>query len=604
MTIQKIKLSLLASILLCSFNTYPAVADVANAKLAIAQVEQNLSPYENAIRMAINAASDKRAVVGEWQREALRNFYTDRNFESVWFDDDAKWKRDINPFLVAVENATLEGLNPNDYALKKLANLPANINVKTIAAHDIQITNALLHYIRDLSIGRSQPTEIFPLLFLLPQEKNYGERLARIIQQSQPSDIAKTFQSFSPNHKDYTMLRQSLAQYRDLQQQAGNFETIPEEGVIKPGDKDPRMPVIRERMQLLGKLSGQKEAFANLVQRAKEKRNDHKASMDSPLSEQSKTQKTESKRYGFEDDPTLYGAFTQKAVRAFQKTSGAVEDGIIGSETIRDLNTPLADRIMQIELAMERWRWLPEDLGQKYVFNNIAGFYVRAVEDDKVVIDSPTIIGKVAHQTPAFSSKITDVKFYPDWTVPHSIAHRYLLDKIKADPSVIESLGYEIYNGDQLVPWSSLSISSLTDSDFPPYRFRQKPGPDNALGMVRFSIENDYAIYMHDTSNRSLFDEDTRALSSGCIRVEKREDMAAFLLEGNSDLSASQAREKFSAKGTNLKTEIHPLKTQIPVHITYMTAWIDDEGNTRFENDIYGRDKKLIQALKRQEGEI
>lgn len=279
-------------------------------------------------------------------------------------------------------------------------------------------------------------------------------------------------------------------------------------------------------------------------------------------------------------------------------------DGIIGPKTIEELNTPLADRIDQLIMSMERWRWLPESLGEKYVLANIAGFYTEAVENNKVVVRSPVIVGQVAHQTPMFSSYITNVKFYPDWSVPSSIAQRYLLDKIQKNPSVINTLGYEIYRGNDKLSWRNVDINSLSENDFPPYRFRQQPGPNNALGMVRFSIDNNYAIYMHDTPDPELFEKDNRAFSSGCIRVKKREDLAVFLLDGNSDISGQQARQKFEATGPGLKSEIHPLTKKVPVHLVYMTAWVDNAGNVKFGQDIYGRDKKLIQALKQQEGAL
>ena len=183
--------------------------------------------------------------------------------------------------------------------------------------------------------------------------------------------------------------------------------------------------------------------------------------------------------------------------------------------------------------------------------------------------------------------------------MPDSIAQRDVVNKIKSNPEIIDSLGYELYRDGQKVNWNEMG--SLSAADFPPYSLRQKPGIKNALGLVRFSIDNPYSIYLHDTPKQKLFEEDMRAFSSGCIRVSEPELLANFLLIDNSSLSEADIHKRFTQadSGAVLQTEMIPLENKIPVHLVYHTAWVDNEGDIHFEEDIYKRDQKLYEALKR-----
>lgn len=260
-----------------------------------------------------------------------------------------------------------------------------------------------------------------------------------------------------------------------------------------------------------------------------------------------------------------------------------------------DVSGDLHKRIVQIILAMERWRWLPRDLGDKYVLVNTAGYYAIAVENDRIHVNTPVIVGQVAHPTPSFSSYITNVKFYPDWSVPSSITKRYILKQIREGGWN----GYELYDGNgKKIPLTPEVVGQLKEEYFPPYRLRQKPGVHNALGLARFSVENDYSIYLHDTPKSALFAENNRNFSSGCVRVADPVRLAQFLLVGNSPLSAEEIVDKFTIKRQNvLKTDIIPLATKIPVHIIYMTAWIGEDGNVHFADDAYGHDATLKAAM-------
>lgn len=515
-------------------------------------------PLAEALYLGLTSGTLPQSGSDKWHSDALVRFYDRRNYEPVWLDAQAGVKRNPEPFIHAFSYSLQEGLHPRDYRLQAIASAPLARTLPAFALRELRMTNAVLHYLNDLSSGRINPNKVFPKLFLPNSKRDLAYLLERALEM-QTEALPDYFASVAPQHPEYQKLKQALAQYRQIDKQEG-WEPIASGGLIRPGDSDPRLPAIRERLQFLGWLP------------------------DADF-----------------DRENSYDSITEQAVRTFQEYRGAKVDGVIGPETLGQLNVPLRERIRQIVLTMERWRWLPDDLGEKYLMVNIAGFYATGVKNGQTVVQTPVIVGEVAHQTPNFSSHITDVKFYPDWTVPHSIAKRYLLRKIQNNPNLIQALGYELYEGNKHIPWENVVIEALSPGDFPPLRFRQKPGLGNALGLVRFSIANDYSIYLHDTPDDSLFERDTRTFSSGCIRVGKPVQLALFILE-ESQLSADEIRRKFNVTpGQMLKTHIVPLSAPLPTYLVYMTAWFDEQGVLHFGQDVYGRDAKLLEALMNDE---
>ena len=507
----------------------------------------------------LEQALDANPEKDSWHQKNLYQFYKKRGFIPVWYSSDGSPKRHFLPFISALTQAVDEGLEANDYPFATLAaKRMVGASLPVLAGQELVLTDTIMHYMSDLYGGRVNPSRVFPLLFLLPKNIDLAPQMEQVLKLS-PDDLPGFFSDLGPDHSDYTRLREALGQYRTFAQ-SGNWLPIPSGTAIKPGATDSRIPAIRQRLLRLGWIRGQNDPSSYLAK------------------------------------DTAYKPDMAEAIRQFQRYQGTEDDGIIGARTLQALNIPVGERIGQIKIAMESWRWLPENLGEKYVFVNIPGFYAKGVEDGKTMIRTPVIVGEVAHETPAFSSYITNVKFYPDWSVPDSIARRYVLEKIRNNPGAIDSLKYELYKHNDLVSWDELA--NLNGDNFPPYSFRQAPGPANALGLVRFSVDNDYSIYLHDTPDHTLFKKTIRTFSSGCIRVDKQAELAVFLLDGQSDLSREEIMEKFNVvAGQELKTQLVKLENPVPVHIVYMTAWVDEEGNVHFENDIYGRDRKLKQAL-------
>jgi len=253
------------------------------------------------------------------------------------------------------------------------------------------------------------------------------------------------------------------------------------------------------------------------------------------------------------------------AVRHFQHLHGLTEDGIVGPLTLRELNVPVADRIRQVELNLERWRWLPATLGERYAIINIAEFELRVVEAGKEVLAMHIVVGKDYQQTPIFSSRITQVVFSPYWNVPESIAAKELRPK-----------------GPQYLQREHIEVLSKG-------RLRQTPGPWNSLGLLKFNLPNRYSVYLHDTPARDLFGRSSRAFSHGCMRIEKPVDLAQYLLpHWTRDEIVTASR-----RGTEHAVEV---KNPLPVHVLYWTAFVGEDDELHFAPDVYGRDAALERA--------
>lgn len=283
----------------------------------------------------------------------------------------------------------------------------------------------------------------------------------------------------------------------------------------------------------------------------------------------------------------------------FQKKHGLKEDGIVGPDTLDALNVPLKQRIRQIELNMERLRWILSNQEERSIVVNIANFRLDVIEDLKPILSMKVVVGKPFLRTPVFTEKMSYIVINPSWNVPDSIARKEILWKIKKDPQYLAGQNIKVLRGwgsqeeamaPETIDWSKLTPNKL------PYRFRQDPGPLNPLGRIKFMFPNKFNVYLHDTNARGLFSKDMRAFSHGCTRIEKPLELAEYLLKDD----PVWTRERLLAamdKGLEQKIILpHPLN----VHFLYLTAWVDQEGILQLRKDIYGRDSLLDEALRRK----
>ena len=297
-----------------------------------------------------------------------------------------------------------------------------------------------------------------------------------------------------------------------------------------------------------------------------------------------------------ETDARVFDPELAAAVRAFQEAQGMTVDGVVGPRTREMLNAPVSVTAADIVVNMERWRWLPRDLGAHHVFVNIPEFKLRVMEKDKVTFETRVIVGQPKNRTPIFSDEIQYVDVNPYWNVPYSIATKEMLPHIQRNPGYIYDQGLQVlYTGggkDQLIDPMSVDWTRVNPRNMP-FRFRQPPGGTNALGRVKFMFPNKHAVYLHDTSSRSLFSRSQRALSHGCVRVDDPVAFADALLTQEPGLDGERIK-KLIAGGAN---GAQVMKTRVPVHLTYFTVWAGADGTLKRWNDLYGYDEDMKRLL-------
>jgi murein L,D-transpeptidase YcbB/YkuD len=476
----------------------------------------------------------------------LNTFYAERDYLPMWVGDGIAEER--AQVLIQVLNAAGdEGLDPANYALPPSA--AGATDGVLLAEREALLSASLIRYAEDVGRGRFAPKTIDPQHFIPAPPVDPRTVLEGAAEAESLNDYLL---GLAPASNVYRGLRDALRMYRQRQAQDSWVE-VPGGPKLEPGMADPRVPLLRARLR----------------------RSEHLPVPDLP-----------SEVY----DPDL-----EQAVRNFQRRHGLLVDGIVGDNTLRALNVAPAMRIRQILVNMERWRWMPEDLGDRHVLVNMAGFELDYVENGDSVLNMRVVVGKPYRQTPAFSGRISHLQFHPYWTVPRIIAVEDLLPKFSDNPDLLVEDGFRVFEGpddDSEIDPSSIDWLSLGRNNFP-YRLRQDPGPKNALGRVKFMFPNQFAIYMHDTPSRSLFERSVRSFSSGCIRVEKPVELAVRLLEHKNGWDLT----RINAAIDSGETVTVGLPKPVPVHLTYLTAWTAEDGEVHFRSDLYGRDRRIAQAL-------
>jgi murein L,D-transpeptidase YcbB/YkuD len=276
---------------------------------------------------------------------------------------------------------------------------------------------------------------------------------------------------------------------------------------------------------------------------------------------------------------------------------GLTPDGLVGRVSLGALNAPIQDRIDETIVNLERWRWLPESLGNRHVIVNIAGFSLDVVEDAEVTMSMDVVVGRPYRRTPVFSGVISYLVLNPSWEVPSSIAAQDKLPLLRANPGYLREQGYTLLRGwgadERVVNPDEIDWSTVTRRIFD-FRMRQAPGPLNALGRVKFMFPNAFSVYLHDTPARELFGETSRAFSSGCIRLSRPLELAELLLSDDPRWS----RDAIDGAVSSGVEQTVRLARPIPVHLLYWTAWIDAEGVAQHRADIYGRDSPVLRELR------
>ena len=453
----------------------------------------------------------------------------------------------MTPFIQRLLDAGDDGLNPADYPTEALIDLRDAVAADDpygAAQAELLFSAFFVAYAADLKIGRVTPGKVDKRLFRNRKTIDVLRVLTDLKKNPDPKKFLSAFESRNPH---YRALKKMLALYNAMSKSV-TWPVIPAGANISPGGSDPRMPQIRELLMLTG---------------------------DHP---------------GGGGKGNTYDPVTVAAVKKFQARNGLEARGLIGKQTVLAFNIPPADRARQIMLNMERWRWMPENLGKHHITVNLAAFELQEVENEAIIDRMNVVVGAVATQTPEFSDEMEYVDLNPTWTVPYSIATKEMLPKLRANPFAYAT-DFDVFMNGKLVSWGSIDWNAYGPGKFP-FTFRQHPGPKNALGRVKFMLPNPHNIYLHDTPAKDKFLQTTRAFSHGCIRLSRPMDFA-YRIVGE---IAGWSKSKIDSALASGKTTRVPLPARIPVHLIYATAFEGANG-IEFRPDIYGRDRKLDAAL-------
>lgn len=491
---------------------------------------------------------------------SLPRFYETRGFDPVWVIKD-ELRPEAKTAMDILRRSDEEGLEPNDYHLDLLDIYMEEIDgpkgKKTLAVtpmlveFDLLLTDAVLLYASHLLAGAVNP-ETFD------KEWHANRRradLAEILQQALTSgNLKETIANLAPQSIGYTRLKTALRTYRDMAA-SNSWPVVPPGPKLHIGDSGNRVKLLKKGLVATWDLPEPANPVEELF-----------------------------------DEPT------ESALKRFQRRHGLETDGTAGPATLAALNVSPAERMQQIKLNLERWRWLPSSLGERYILVNIPDFRLDVIENCQSRLNMRVVVGKSYRRTPVFSDHLTYIVLNPRWEVPFNIAVEDKLPLIKKDPEYLKKMHMCVFRGwgseaEEIDP-STVSWKDLNKRNFP-YRLRQSPGPWNALGQIKFMFPNKFNVYLHGTPEQHLFLKEARSFSSGCIRLENPLDLLVYFLKCDPKLSRESIQRLLS---TNIERTVR-LPESVPVHLLYWTAWVSEDEKMQFRPDVYGRDKLLAKAL-------
>lgn len=523
--------------------------------------EEKGRQMDGALRAVLDSQTRPGFVTADAEGTALwtqtQTFYTQREFAPAWIRDAAP-KGQMEDLIEALQQSAREGLDPEVYSATMIEELRAAATKGVLTDPgfepgeagrlDVWLTYLYLKHAADLANGISDLATADPRWHIKPET---FDPLAHLTDALERDRIVESFEDLLPDHREYTALREALARYREMAE-AGGWPTVPDSLRLKPGQTHADVPALAQRLAASGDLTG-------------------------------------------DTSMTAYGGELQAAVQRFQARHGLADKGLIGAETVAALNVPVEVRLRQIALNLERWRWLPRELGERYLLVNVPEMRLRIHEEGSVPLSMDVIVGTKATQTPIFSDVMSSVVFSPYWNIPDSIAQGETLPAMIKDPAYLARNNMEIVDqAGKVVSPASMDMDALDN-----YRFRQRPGAKNSLGLVKFMFPNEFNVYLHDTPTESLFARAGRAFSHGCVRVAEPLSLAQYALRDQPEWTTEAITEAMNAG-----TEKHvKLSTPLPVYLGYWTASVDETGVVHFLPDVYGIDAaqstRLAERLKR-----
>jgi murein L,D-transpeptidase YcbB/YkuD len=508
------RISLAAVVLLIACITAHAAGEAAHI------IQARAGQLANGGEVRVHGASIGSTVV-------LPAFYERRGFKPAWTD-----ARNVDALLAAIRDSAADGLQPKDYHLSALEALRgAPHGPVRDADFDLLATDALVRLGYHLRFGKVDVARIDPhwnfrrdyeaVLLLAPT--------VAIQDALDQHRVGEALDVLRPGHPLYAALRDALQRYREIEA-AGGWEPVPAGVTLRRGATDPRVPALRARLAAEGDLS-------------------------EPDVESGE----------------VYGAALESAVRRFQERHGLTPDALVGSRTLRALNVPVAWRIDQLRLSLERGRLLMHDLPERFVVVNVPGYRVYYVEAGAVRFASEVVVGKVMARTPIFRAEMTHLVINPSWTIPPIVMRTEILPALEKDPDYLTRNGLQRVDGQVVQP----------------------PGPNNALGRIKLMFPNPHYVFLHDTPRKELFGRRDRTFSSGCVRVENAFGLAEAVIGDPQRWSLAQLLEAADAG----ETQTVKLERRVPVLLAYWTAGVAADGRAVFYEDVYRRDAAELQAL-------
>ena len=484
--------------------------------------------------------------------DLTKQFYQKRGGATAWIEDRKPTRR-MDELIAVLQRADRDGIDPALYAAPDLSarRVEAGKGLFTTkgfdpneaANLDVWLTYLYVQYASDISNGIAGLSHLDPNWRIRDKKIDPLERLTKAIEDN---EVEKSLDELMPKHAQYVGLRDALATYREIAAKGG-WPSLPQMK-LKPGQENAAVPLLAKRLAITGDYSG-----------------------------------------SLDDRSTSYGPGLQEAVKRFQRRHGLEPDAVVGTAVIAQMNVPVDERIRQIALNLERWRWLPRTLGDRHILVNIPEFRLEVWEGDRVPLSMRVVVGKKDTPTPIFADDMTHLVFAPYWNVPPDIAKNETLPSMLNDAAFLDRTNMEVLDrsGNPVDP------STIDPENLGQYRFRQRPGASNSLGFVKFMFPNQFNVYLHDTPADSLFARATRSLSHGCVRLEQPEKLAQYVLADQPDWTPERIRAAMhSGQEKTVK-----LTEALPVYLGYWTARISADGLLQFRNDLYRIDARQMTLL-------
>jgi L,D-transpeptidase YcbB len=500
-----------------------------NEPAAATAVADGNAPVTESLRDLANGKFD-RLLGGKKERAAIDAYYSSRDYAPLWLTDGKPNAR-AQAAIAYLGHVDADGLDPTDYPTPNFASMS---DPAALAEAELRLTLSVIAYAHHAAVGRVHWSRVSGDIYYEQKAPSPGEVLAKI---AAASDVGETLASYEPQSPDYVALKAKLAELRAGKEEAGRAP-IANGPVLKIGMKDERVAELRERLGIA------------------------------------------------RDDNDTYDKTLAEAVKRFQQAHELKATGLLTPATVEALNGRQPDRPIDTIIAnLERWRWMPHELGRTYVMVNLPDFTLRVVHDGKELWKTRIVDGKPNMPTPIMTAEMKYITVNPTWNVPPSIVAREYMPALQQDPTVLERMG--------------LNVSTNPDGTV---HISQPPGDRNALGRLRFNFPNKFLVYQHDTPDKQLFAYDKRAFSHGCMRVQdpvKYAEVLLSIVRPREGYTEDRIRKMFGSGEVDIS-----FPTFIPVHLTYQTAFVDEDGKLQFRDDVYGRDKVLLSILKSDERKV